>query len=221
PPRSRRRRPTSPTSTCRRRSSRSRRPRPRTARRRARTSPRGPEGGAVPPPLVGLTGAIAAGKSEALAALARLGAATISADSVVHALLREPDVRQALRERFGESVAPDGDVDRARLAAVVFADEEALAWLEALLHPRVGERIAAWHAGLADDVPLAVVEVPLLFETGMEAAFDATVCVVASEEARRERAARRGTGLLEGRAGRQLPQEEKARRATFVVENNG
>ncbi len=175
----------------------------------------------MPPPLVGLTGAIAAGKSEALAALARLGAATISADSVVHALLREPDVRQALRERFGESVAPDGDVDRARLAAVVFADEEALAWLEALLHPRVGERIAAWHAGLADDVPLAVVEVPLLFETGMEAAFDATVCVVASEEARRERAARRGTGLLEGRAGRQLPQEEKARRATFVVENDG
>src|SRR5581483_1359157 len=184
-------------------------------------SPRGPEGGAVPPPLVGLTGAIAAGKSEALAALARLGAATISADSVVHALLREPDVRQALRERFGDSVAPDGDVDRARLAAAVFADEEALAWLEALLHPRVGERIAAWHAGLADDVPLAVAEVPLLFETGMEAAFDATVCVVASEEARRERAARRGTGLLEGRAGRQLPQEEKARRATFVVENDG
>lgn len=175
----------------------------------------------MPPPLVGLTGAIAAGKSEALAALARLGAATISADSVVHALLREPDVRQALRERFGDSVAPDGDVDRARLAAAVFADEEALAWLEALLHPRVGERIAAWHAGLADDVPLAVVEVPLLFETGMEAAFDATVCVVASEEARRERAARRGTGLLEGRAGRQLPQEEKARRATFVVENDG
>ena len=175
----------------------------------------------MPPPLVGLTGAIAAGKSEALAALARLGAATISADSVVHALLREPDVRQALRERFGDSVAPDGDVDRARLAAVVFADEEALAWLEALLHPRVGERIAAWHAGLADDVPLAVAEVPLLFETGMEAAFDATVCVVASEEARRERAARRGTGLLEGRAGRQLPQEEKARRATFVVENDG
>jgi len=175
----------------------------------------------VPPPLVGLTGAIAAGKSEALAALARLGAATISADSVVHALLREPDVRQALRERFGDSVAPDGDVDRARLAAAVFADEEALAWLEALLHPRVGERIAAWHAGLADDVPLAVAEVPLLFETGMEAAFDATVCVVASEEARRERAARRGTGLLEGRAGRQLPQEEKARRATFVVENDG
>ncbi len=175
----------------------------------------------MPPPLVGLTGAIAAGKSEALAALARLGAATISADSVVHALLREPDVRQALRERFGDSVAPDGDVDRARLAAAVFADEEALAWLEALLHPRVGERIAAWHAGLADDVPLAVAEVPLLFETGMEAAFDATVCVVASEEARRERAARRGTGLLEGRAGRQLPQEEKARRATFVVENDG
>ncbi len=175
----------------------------------------------MPPPLVGLTGAIAAGKSEALAALARLGAATISADSVVHALLREPDVRQALSERFGDSVAPDGDVDRARLAAAVFADEEALAWLEALLHPRVGERIAAWHAGLADDVPLAVAEVPLLFETGMEAAFDATVCVVASEEARRERAARRGTGLLEGRAGRQLPQEEKARRATFVVENDG
>jgi dephospho-CoA kinase len=169
---------------------------------------------------VGLTGAIAAGKSEALAALERLGAATLSADAVVHELLGTERVRDALVERWGDDVAPAGTIDRGRVGALVFERPEELRWLEGALHPLVGERIVAWRDGLEDETPLAVVEVPLLFETGMEGAFDATIAIVAADEVRAERAGARGTGELEAREGRQLSQDEKARRATYVVAND-
>lgn len=169
--------------------------------------------------VVGLTGGVAAGKSEALAALARLGAATLSADAVVHELLGTESVRDALVERWGDELAPGGTVDRERVAAIVFRSPDELGWLERTLHPLVGERIAAWRDGLRDDTPLAVVEVPLLFETGMEGAFDATISVVAPDEVRAERAGVRGTLELEGREQRQLSQAEKAQRATYVVTN--
>jgi dephospho-CoA kinase len=171
-------------------------------------------------PVVGLTGAIAAGKSEALAALGRLGAATLSTDAVVHELLADERVRDLLVERWGEATAPDGGVDRARVAEIVFERPDELTWLEATLHPLVGEQIVAWRDGLDPKTPLAVVEVPLLFETGMEAAFDATIVIIAPDELRAERAGARGTSELEARAGRQLPQSEKARRATYVVSND-
>jgi dephospho-CoA kinase len=170
-------------------------------------------------PVVGLTGAIAAGKSEALAALERLGAATLSADAVVHELLATDRVRDLLVERWGERVAPDGVVDRARVAAIVFERPDELRWLEQTLHPLVGERIIAWREGLAEGTPLAVIEVPLLFETGMESVFDATLVVVADDETRAERAGARGIADLEARAGQQLSQREKADRATYVVDN--
>jgi dephospho-CoA kinase len=172
-------------------------------------------------PFIGLTGAIAAGKSEALAALGRLGAATLSSDAVVHELLSSERVRELLVERWGAEVAPGGEVDRARVGAIVFDQPDELAWLESALHPLVGERIAAWRASLPDDVPLAVVEIPLLFETGLESSFDATVAIVAEDATRVERAGERGTEALEGRAARQLPQDEKAARATYVVHNDG
>lgn len=172
-------------------------------------------------PFFALTGAIAAGKSEALAALARLGAETLSADAVVHDLLGSAEVRDLLVERWGPEVAPGGVVDRARVGKLVFERPDELAWLESTLHPRVGERIAVWRAGLDSESPLAVVEVPLLFETGMESAFDETICVIAPDGLRVRRAGARGTGELEARAGRQLSQEEKAARATHVVENSG
>ena len=126
-------------------------------------------------PFVGLTGGIAAGKSEALRALERIGAATLSSDDVVHELLTTGEVRDMLIERFGDKVAPDGEIDRGAVAEVVFGDPQQREWLEGLLWPRVGERIASWREGLehADPQPrAAVVEVPLLFEAGMEAAFD-------------------------------------------------
>ena len=173
------------------------------------------------PAFVGLTGAVAAGKSEALAAFRRLGAATLSSDEVVHELLGTERVRDLLVGRWGAEVAPGGRIDRARVGEVVFARPEELEWLEATLHPLVGERIAGWREGLGAATRVAVVEVPLLFETGLEPCFDATVCVVAADALRAERAGERGTLALDGRTARQLPQEEKARRATYVVRNDG
>lgn len=172
-------------------------------------------------PIIGLTGAVAAGKSEALAALARLGAETLSADAVVHELLGTERVRDLLVRRWGEEVAPDGHIDRARVGAIVFERPDELAWLEQALHPLVAERMAAWRKGLPEDTGAAVVEVPLLFETGLEDAFDATIAVIAEDRTRAERAGARGTAELEGRERRQLSQEEKAARATHVVANDG
>jgi dephospho-CoA kinase len=175
-------------------------------------------------PFVGLTGGIAAGKSEALRALERVGAATLSSDDVVHELLTRGEVRDQLIERFGDRVAPGGEIDRGAVAEVVFGDPEQREWLEGLLWPRVGERIASWREELANADPpprAAVVEVPLLFESGMESVFDETIAVVANEEVRSERAAARGHRGVESRTSRQLSQDEKARRAGVVVRNDG
>jgi dephospho-CoA kinase len=173
------------------------------------------------PLTIGLTGGIAAGKSEALAAFGRLGAATISSDAVVHELLETEPLLSRLRERWGPEVVPDGEVDRNRIGSIVFADPAELRWLEAQIHPLVGERIGGWLAALPGDTEVAVVEVPLLFESGMEGVFDTTVAVVASDEVRRERAAERGHALVDEREARQLAQAEKASRAEHVVENDG
>jgi dephospho-CoA kinase len=173
------------------------------------------------PLTIGLTGGIAAGKSEALAAFERLGAETISSDAVVHELLETEPLLPRLRERWGPEVAPGGEVDRNRIGSIVFADPDELKWLEGQIHPLVGERIGAWLASLPPDATVAVVEVPLLFETGMDGVFDTTVAVVASEEARRERAEARGHALVDEREARQLAQHEKASRAEHVIENDG
>ena len=173
------------------------------------------------PAMIGLTGSVAAGKSEALAALERLGAATISSDAVVHGLLASPEVREQLVERWGEEIAPAGELDRERIGAIVFEDRDELAWLESLLHPLVAQRLVEWAASLPADEEVAVVEVPLLFETGMEGGFDATLAVVADDSLRTARAGARGTDLLGAREGRQLSQADKASKATHVVENDG
>jgi dephospho-CoA kinase len=118
-------------------------------------------------------------------------------------------------------VVADGAVDRGRVGAIVFDSAEELVWLESLLHPLVGERVVDWRTTLAPEIDLAVVEVPLLFETDMQGAFDATVAVIAADETRAQRAGLRGTELLESRSDRQLSQEEKAVRATYVLSNDG
>lgn len=173
------------------------------------------------PLTIGLTGGIAAGKSEALAAFERLGVPTVSSDAIVHELLETEPLLSRLVERWGEEVAPGGRVDRERIGAIVFADRDELGWLEAQIHPLVGERIGAWLAALPEDAEIAVVEVPLLFESGMEGAFDTTLAVVASDVVRRDRAEARGHALVDAREARQLAQEEKAERAAHVVENDG
>ena len=171
--------------------------------------------------FVGLTGGIGSGKSEALAAFERLGVPTLSTDAVVHDLLGTAEMRDLLHERWGDRVLADGQSDRAAIASIVFERPEELSWLEATIFPRVGERMAAWRAELGAEAGIAVVEVPLLFEAGIEGAFDATVAVLADEAVREERAAARGHQGLEGRSGRQLSQEEKADRADHVIRNDG
>jgi dephospho-CoA kinase len=175
-------------------------------------------------PFVGLTGGLGAGKSEALRALGELGAATLSTDAVVHELLSGDELRDIVVERLGPEVAPDGQLDRSLIAGRVFGDEEARAWLESELWPRVGQRVAEWKQEVEafdPPPPAAVVEVPLLFESGMEAAFDATIAVVADETVREERAGGRGHAAVAERAGRQLSQTEKAQRADYEVRNDG
>jgi len=178
-------------------------------------------------PFVGLTGGLGAGKSTALAALGRLGAAVLSTDAVVHELYAGEQLRDAVVERWGQAVAPDGVVDRSAVARRAFSQEEDREWLEGLLWPLVEARVAVWlaqvRAGQASPrgPRAAVVETPLLFEAGMEGSYDATIAVISDEQLRQERAAARGHARLDERAARQLSQQEKARRATFVVRNDG
>jgi dephospho-CoA kinase len=174
-------------------------------------------------PFVGLTGGLGAGKSTALAALERLGAATLSTDAVVHELYASPEVRDAVVARWGADVAPGGSVDRAAVARRAFADPGDRAWLEGLLWPLVGARVVAWREqqeAREPPPPAAVVETPLLFEAGMDDAFDATIAVIADEDVRAARAAARGHHGVDERAARQLDQAEKAARATHVVDNS-
>jgi dephospho-CoA kinase len=173
------------------------------------------------PLKIGLTGGIAAGKSEALKAFARLGAATLSSDAVVHELLESDELRNRLVARWGPEVAPNGKIDRGKIGEIVFADPEQLTWLESQIHPLVQERTAEWLLSLPEGTEVAVVEVPLLFEAGSAKAFDTTVAGVSADEVRRERAAARGHALVDEREARQLTQPEKAERAAHAIPNDG
>lgn len=140
---------------------------------------------------------------------------------MAHELLDDEPLLSRLVERWGEEVAPGGMVDRERVGEIVFADPGELSWLEAQIHPLVGERIGTWLASLPEGTEVAVVEVPLLFESEMEAVFDTTVAVTAADGVRRERAEARGHALVDEREARQLAQEEKAARAEHSVANEG
>ena len=169
-----------------------------------------------------VTGGIGAGKSEALRAFERHGAAVISSDEIVHELLRsDEEIRRALREHFGEGIfEPDGDVDREQVAQAVFTDAAELDWLERLLHPRVVATYLAWRERLAEqpDPPaVSVTEVPLLYEVGGEARFDAIVVITASPDVRVSRQVR----PMQDRERRLIPDDEKVARADFAYVNDG
>lgn len=171
-----------------------------------------------------MTGGVAAGKSTALAALADAGVPTLSADAVVHAVYEDPEVIGLVRDRIGEDVIVDGAVDRDAVAREIFAEPELRSWLEQLVWPRVGARIFEFkreHDEAADPPAATVVEVPLLFEAGMDQGFDRTIAVIVDDELRKRRAAERGGEELEARDARQMPQDEKAARADVVVVNDG
>jgi dephospho-CoA kinase len=175
------------------------------------------------PLAVAITGGIGAGKSEALSAFARHGAATLSSDEIVHRLLREDqEVREALLERFGEGIlGKNGEIDRKAIAEIVFPDREALDWLERLLHPRVVQEYLEWREELGrlpDPPAFCVTEVPLLYEVGADERFDVVVVVTAPKEVR---AARPKWWPTEPREQRLLPDEEKMKRADYSYVNDG
>jgi dephospho-CoA kinase len=174
------------------------------------------------PIAVAITGGIGAGKSTALDAFRRHGAATVSSDEIVHHLLRtDPEVKKALVERLGADILDDEGVpDRERIALEVFKDRDALDFLEKLLHPLVSREYLAWREQLAQ-LPspprVCVTEVPLLYEVGGETRFDKVVVITAPSKLRE---ARRG-GRTDDRESRLLPDREKAKRADFTYVNTG
>jgi dephospho-CoA kinase len=174
------------------------------------------------PIAVAITGGIGAGKSTALAAFRAHGAATVSSDEIVHHLLRaDLDVRAALVERFGDAVLDENGIpDRARIAAIVFEDADALAFLEALLHPLVSREYLIWREQLAalDDPPrVCVTEVPLLYESGGESRFDRVVVVTAPSQLREQRR----QVPLDNRDSRLLDDREKLAKSDFHYVNTG
>jgi dephospho-CoA kinase len=173
------------------------------------------------PVAVAITGGIGAGKSEALSAFARHGAATVSSDEIVHHLLRREDVRRAVVQQMGNGiVGPDGEIDRGALATVVFNDPDALRWLEELLHPLVSAEYLNWREALAqlpDPPQVAVTEVPLLFESGGETRFDKVVVITAPKQLRRARS----VVATDERESRLMADVDKVLRADYAYRNLG
>ena len=173
-----------------------------------------------------LTGGIATGKSYCLAGFQALGVPVIDADQLARAAVApgSPGLA-AIADRFGAGVLqPDGSLDRAALAGIIFADRTARADLEAIVHPDVYRRIREWFAQLPVATRLAIADIPLLFETGHEHDFDEVIVVACRPEEQLRRLVQRD-GLADAdaraRLAAQWPIGEKVRRADFVIRTDG
>ena len=173
------------------------------------------------PVAVAITGGIGAGKSEALRAFARHGAATVSSDEIVHHLLRRDDVKREVVAHMGNGVVgPDGELDRGAIGTVVFNDRESLAWLEGLLHPLVAAEYMTWRdqlAELPEPPQVCVTEVPLLYEADAAPRFDKVVVVTAPRQLRRARS----VVATDDREQHLIPDAEKVKRADYSFVNTG
>jgi dephospho-CoA kinase len=179
------------------------------------------------PPRIGLTGSVGAGKSSVARRLAERGAWVIDADALARRATEDPEVLARIAAELGPELVVDGRLDRAATARRVFDDPAARRRLEAIVHPWVRRAMAAAEAAAmaaAKPPPLVVHDIPLLFENGLDAGMDATVVVDAPFAQRAARLAAR-SGLDEAavraRDAAQLDPAEKARRATFVIDNGG
>jgi len=179
--------------------------------------------------IIGLLGGVASGKSFVAAELARLGAVILDADRAGHEVLHEPEVIMAARNRWGGTVFnAEGDIDRKRLAAIVFADTPAgraeLAYLEQLTHPRIGQRLLdQLQVARNEGVPLAVLDAPVMLKAGWDRMCDTILFVDASDEVRLSRALARGWTEAEfrRREAAQEPVAVKAARADLAIDNSG
>jgi dephospho-CoA kinase len=181
----------------------------------------------VKPLQVALTGGIATGKSYCLARFARRGVPVIDADVLAHAVVRRGEPAwAAVTRRFGTDVLrDDGEIDRVKLGALVFADATARHDLEAIIHPAVYAAVRNWFAALADaPVPFAVADIPLLYETSHERDFDKVVVTWCPPEMQLQRVKERNAfteAEAKARIEAQMPVEEKARRADYVIRTDG
>ena len=179
------------------------------------------------PLKIGLTGNIGSGKSTVARLLVERGAALVDADALVREATADPQVLEEIAEKLGDDLVKRGELDRAATAARVFADPEAREILNGIIHPWVRRESAARVAALStrpDPPRVILMDIPLLYENGLETGLDAVVVVNAPLDARVARvAARSGLNEAEVRArdGAQLPLEEKVARADFVLENGG
>jgi dephospho-CoA kinase len=176
---------------------------------------------------VALTGGIATGKSYVLDQFRRRGVPCLDADALAHGVMAAgTEASTAIAARFGpEMLAPDGSVDRARLGPVVFADAAARRDLEAIVHPAVYRAITAGIRAfeLTGDAALAIVDVPLLYETGAESKFDKVIVTECPPDVQIARLMERGLAepAARQRLAAQLPTRDKAARADFVVRTDG
>jgi dephospho-CoA kinase len=175
---------------------------------------------------IALTGGIATGKSYVLDQFSRRGVPCLDADVLAHGVTAAgTEATAAIAARFGSVLAADGSVDRAKLGPIVFADDAARRELDALVHPAVYRAIAAGLRGLelTEHPPLAIVDIPLLYETGRPQEFDAVIATVCPMEMQIERLLKRGLSDAEARQrlSAQLPAAEKGRRAHFVIDTSG
>jgi dephospho-CoA kinase len=177
-------------------------------------------------PVIGILGGICSGKSTVAAAFADLGCAVIDADAIAHELLRTSDVQELVVNSFGEQILNDaGEIDRRKLAGVVFSEQKKLALLNSLIHPlvlREVERLIAKY----DDDPRAkaiVVDMPLLLEVGWAEKCDKLIFVDCADEKRLERAEKAGFGdenQLKIREKFQISMDRKKAIADNVINNN-
>jgi dephospho-CoA kinase len=176
---------------------------------------------------IGLTGGIATGKSYVLGRLREHGVPCLDADVLAHGVTAAgTEATQAIAARFGADVLDaTGAVDRKKLGPIVFADPVARRDLEAIVHPAVYRAILAGLRAfeLLESPPFAVVDVPLLFETGHEGSFDHVVATVCSPEIQLARLKERGLSEVEARQrlDAQMPAAEKAQRAQTIIQTSG
>lgn len=174
---------------------------------------------------VGLTGSIGTGKTTVLNLFKELGAYVISADQIVHRLLKRKDIKEKIKKEFGNVFTSEGEVDRKKLAQIVFKDEKKRKKLESIIHPEVFKELENFFKKVGEKDPdaVAVAEIPLMIETGSYKNYDLIIVVYAPEEIQIERLKKKGMKEEEilRRIRSQMPIEEKVKYADIVIKNTG